>query len=324
VNSINSRKACTRQLGAILSVDGAGLCKTVLGAVRAGASGAQKLNAKFRELTAPVRKPIEAVMRKVLPPINSPRALNDLLNKAAVAMRPYKSVQDEVRRVGTLALRNPARFGNIVLNPRLMCEGSNKEIIQALVRAGLNPNFKARRAGLMDGMLIKSAHAATKRTFHAVFISSGTRKPGKPVGLGLGVTILTDLKEHVGIYYSFPSLFVSRFSGYEFTAGYMIFPWTTAAEFEKINNLGVEISVGRGQTAKAPGTLLEKGMNRWPSGLGINFSFDPAFVKDPGNNIPGIGASWAWGDDPATVKPGATAKSLSPSASVDYTFRLRR
>lgn len=323
VNSIRSRKACTRQLAAILSVDGAGLCKTVLGAVRAGATGAQKLNAKYQSLTAPLRKPIEAVMHKVVPPITSPKALNKLFNKAAVAMRPYKSVQDEVLRVGKLALRHPGRFGNIVLNPRLMCEGSKREIIRALVKAGLNPHFKARRAGLMDGLLVKSAHAETNRTFHAIFISSGTRKPGK-VGFGIGVSLITDLRDHVGLYYSLPTFFYSRFPGYEFTAGYMIFPWTNAGAFEQINNLGVEISIGRGQRAKAPGTLLEKVMNRWPGDLGINFSFDPDFVRHPKRNIPGIGVSWGWGDGAGEPKAGAKAKSLSPSASVDYSFRLRR
>jgi hypothetical protein len=323
INSIRSRKACARKLIGVMAADGAGICKSVLGAVKAGATGAQKVNKTIQALTAPVRKPVEAVMRKLVPPIKTPRSLNKLIDKAAGVMGRYLPVQDELRRVGTLAMRSPGKLGGILLNPRLMCEGSKKQIIKALVRAGLNPNFRPRRAGLMDGVFIKSAHAETNRTFHTVFISSGTRKPGKPVGLGIAVTLITDLRDHLRIYYSLPSLFVSRFAGYEFTAGYMIFPWTNIENFDQIGNLGLEISIGRGQTTKAPGTRLEKVMKGWPDGLGFNVSFDPGFVKNPRGNIPGFGISWAWGEDPGTPKPGAKVKSLSPSMSVDYSFPLR-
>lgn len=190
-------------------------------------------------------------------------------------------------------------------------------------RRAVSSDADPARAGLMEGVLIKSAHAETNRTFHTIFISSGTRKPGKPVGLGIAVTLITDLKDHLRFYYSLPSLFVSRFAGYEFTAGYMIFPWTNIDNFDQIGNLGLEISIGRGQTTKAPGTRLEKVMKGWPDGLGFNVSFDPGFVKNPRANVPGFGISWAWGEDPGTPKPGAKVKSLSPSMSVDYSFPLR-
>ena len=114
INSIRSPKACARKLIGVMAGDGAGFCKTVLGSVKAGLTGAQKVSEAIQTVTAPVRKPVEAVVRKLVPPIKSPTSLNKLIDKAAAVMGRFGPVQDELRRVGTLALRHPGRFRDIL------------------------------------------------------------------------------------------------------------------------------------------------------------------------------------------------------------------
>lgn len=340
VNKVTGAKACSSNLAGILSPDTSGLCKLVLGAVKGGTDGAQKVKEKLDKITQPLTRPVQAAMQKFVPSIKSPRQLNELGNKLATAFRPFGPVQDELKRIGELGLRNPGRFSRIVLNPALMCGGDKRKIIRALRAAGLNPDFKARRASLMDGLFIRSAHAKTtgrerERVFYGIFVSSGFKNLGAPFGYMLGVWVITDMDEHLGVYFSFPGIYQSRIPGADITTGVMIFPRSTSDNFEKINQLGIGLSFGRAQNAKNPFTFLEKLAKGWPDGLNVDFSFDPEFFVHPRRNPPGMGVSWGVGQDwsgdadlgkspKRMAKPArpTTTKTTGVVVSVDYTARL--
>ena len=235
----------------------------MISGLRAGTKGAQKLQNKLDTITGPVLKSVQRVMSKVIPPLNSPKEVDKMLDKIAAAMRPKQAVMTEVARVATLVKKNPGRIGNILLDPVLMCEGGRNKINKALIRAGLNPNFVSKRAGLLDGFLVKSAHAATPGGFVAVSISFGGRLADKPVGSAITYTIVTNFGGgKFGLFLSAPTLIVATQPGVDFSVGVMYFDKATWENFVEIGALGIEIEVGAGEQLN---TLMHKGrFAEWP------------------------------------------------------------
>ena len=321
INPVTSTKACANKFTQIFAVDSAAMCKSMISGLRAGTKGAQKLQKKLDTITGPVLKSVQRVMSKVIPPLNSPKEVDKMLDKIAAAMRPKQAVMKEVARVATLVKKNPGRIGNILLDPVLMCEGGRNKINKALIRAGLNPNFVSKRAGLLDGFLVKSAHAATPGGFHVVSISFGGRLADKPVGSAITYTIVTNFGgRKLGLFVSSPTLIVATQPGVDFTVGYMYFAKATWENFDGIGQLGIEFEVGLGELLKA---LMGKGkVANWPE-VSFVASADPAFFVKPKENIPGLGfnVNWTAGGSEGN-KPSRIPKVLDLSASVDYSTKL--
>jgi hypothetical protein len=322
INPVTSTKACASRFTQIFAVDSAAMCKSVIGGLRSGTKGAQKLKKTLDTITGPVLKPVQRAIARAIPPLESPRELDRLLGKIGAAMRQQPAVIKEVARVGTIVQRNPGRLGNIFLDPVLMCEGGRNKINQALIRAGINPNFQSKRASLFDGMLIKSAQAATPRGFHVVSFSSGGRPADKPAGTAITVSVVTNFSGgKFGLFISAPALILATQPGLDFSVGYMYFAKAKWENFDQIGQLGIEVEIGLGNALK---TVMGKAGNipHWPN-VAFVTSADPAFFVRPKDNIPGFGFSmnWTWNDDEGK-KPLRIRDWIDVSASGDYTHRI--
>lgn len=336
---VNGPRACTNNFGEIFAANKGGMCRKVVGALRDGSRGVGKFQENFRKLTAPVTGPIKKAMTKVVPDINSPKALQKITRQLNKTTQRYQSVLDELVRVSTLVQRKPNRLSNVMLNSKVMCGGNPRKIQNALVKAGLNRNLKVRKAGLLDGLFVRSAHAASKtsrRVFHSVSVGADF-VTNKLIGPTLSFTVVTDFHQNLHLYFSFGAVLATS-AGYDRSVGYMIFPHASISDFAKFNQLGLELGFGsikkyedlvakkkfacRGTTSPSgtvPIVAPKIGGCRWPSDVGIAVSFDPPVFKNFAANVPGIGLNWS-----GTIKNKRTKllDKVDVSLSGDYSWKL--
>ena len=352
INPVTSGKACSKNLLGVLSVD-TGLCRNVVGALRKGAKGVDELRSKVDAVIKPIVRPVGRAMKKLMPRINSPKEVDRFLRDLARSMKPFSPVVDEVTRVGRIMDASPGRFSKILLNPSLICSGDKRRINQALRRAGLNPDFQARQAGLFDGLLIPNAYAAGGTTFHVVSVSASTIAPKIHSGTSLTLSIVTNFGRYFGIFLSSPATVVGAVPGSDVSMGYMLFPKASWDEFTGINQLGIEVGFSAGDAVKQ---LMDKLGNRkllqavlkGALNAGYAVSFDPGFIDKPAENVPGFGVQgpirWSVkkskvnpnnqnGDDGGGVDGGSDGargrngnrlgRVVELTVSVDYTHQLR-
>ena len=340
VNPVTSAKACSKKLLGVLSID-IGLCKNVVGALRKSTKGVDDLRSAIDGVLRPLRKPVEQAMKKALSRLDSPKEVDRFIRNVAASMKPYSPVVDEVTRVGQIMDAKPSRFANILLNPSLICSGNKRRINQALRRAGINPDFEARRAGFFDGLFVRRAYAAGGDTFHVLSFSATSIAPKYQVGTALTLSIVTNFGRHFGVFVSAPAAAASTSPGVEASVGYMLFPRASWDQFSGINQLGIELGFSAGETteqlldALGKKKLLKAILN---GALFFDYavSFEPEFITQPNQSIPGFGASKTFslddakkdkaapGGGPRKPKANPFREVVGLSASVDYSHQLGR
>ena len=339
VNPVTGKRACTNNVTQIFAGDKKRSCRRIIASIRKGTKGAQSLMAVTDKLTAPIDKTLGKLLDRMTPQIESPRELDKLLNKFGVALGPYSGVMAEVSRVSEIMKRHPRRLGNILLDEKLMCDGNPAQIDRALIAAGINPDFamRTKRASLLDGLFIRSAHAATSRrdhVFHAFSLSNGVVQEGNKVGGAIAATLVTNFRGKTGF-------FVSPGPRFALTPGGDI----SLPDFDFFSALGIEFGFGAGEKleelidrkrkkdvggevgirrkAGPADTAVQPGRNIWhfwPKDAGINFSMTPNFFRCPRDNPPGIGVSHSWGER-FGPKQARKKRWIDATLSVDFAFR---
>ena len=326
VNPVTSSRACASNFGQVFAADSSGMCRKVVAAIRDGSRGAEKFQKEFEKFTAQVTKPLKKTMSKVVPDINSPKALQKVIRQINATTERYQPVLQELVRVANLVQRQPNRLSDVLLNPNLVCSGNPGKINDALHKAGLNRNLNIKKASLLDGFLISSAHAkskTTRRVFHVISVGSDV-VTSQLVGPTLSLSVVTDFHQNFHLYFSL-GVVVATAAGYDLSVGYMIFPHTSITEFASFNQLGLELgfsSIKKYEDFAAKKKfkcLIDRidGLGRrfkncaWPKDVGVAISFDPPVFKDFVGNVPGIGLTWS-----KTLKEG----SRNLLGAVDVSF----
>lgn len=339
INKLTGAKACTSSFGKVFAADTSGFCRKVVGAISAGNDGVAKIRKQVTKVTAPVTKPIAKLLKKAAPDLKSPKAITDMLRKLNIAKPRYQPVLEELGRVAALN-QSPANFSKVVLNPELVCSGDSKRVNKALLAAGLRKDFKFKKAGLFDGMLISPAHAYNanaKTVLHVISASGSVKAKGAPFAFAPSVAIVTDFGPRFHVYLSFGgALTTSPSSGAAF--GYMIFPSAAIKNFKGINILGLELEVGAQQLLdvisrnksslarlecikdRADGLGNQRKKCGWDGDITANISFSPKTFTRPADNVPGFGLTWNPHYDSGALKAGKGLRETSFSA--DYSIKL--
>ncbi len=354
INPVTSNGACARTFGQIFSVDGTVICKQAVAAIRDGGAAIGKFQDSVDKLTAPVTAPIQKMLSGIVPDIRSPKALKGVLAKLPLGDPRFRQVMAELERI---ADQNPEKLANAVMNPNVVCSGNARQISDALIAAGLRRDFAIKRAGLFDGFPIGRAEAREaagekKQVLYVVSGSVALVKQNGPVSLGGAITIqiVTNLRDESRVYLSLgPTIAASKpgakGAGAELHRefGIMIFPYAAFEEgghdkFTQIEELGLELGFdiarfndlfGRYRTELARLECIKDTADKlpqrarksckWDADIGVAISFSPKAFKDPGNNIPGFGLSFA----PHRTSGKITSEDRPEVVFTgDYSFRL--
>lgn len=349
INPVTSAKACARDLHQIFAADTSGFCKSVVNAVRDGANGVARIQKDIEKLVEPVTKPLAGIMKKAVPDIRSPQALQKVVRQLNAAADRFPAVMPELAKMANRVSADPRRLANVTLNANLMCGGNTGKINQALAKAGFRPNlnFKRRaglpddgaikRAGLFDGLLISEAHAKRRDTNRGFLMvsASGTAVSPKALGWTVSISFVTDFHQNARLYASTgPVLGTAPGGGGDLSVGLMIFPYTNINQFHGFNNLGLEL--GFSDIKKYENFVANRqfkctidridGLGRrtkncgWPKDMGIAISFDPPMFKDFFGNVPGIGITKTLLTSNSSKKK--FVKSVDVDLSGDHTWKL--
>lgn len=341
INKLTGPKACTNSFAQVFAADTTGFCRKVVGAIRDGSNGMAKLRKSVGKVIDPAIKPVAKIIDKATPDLKSPKAVTKFLRKLDLANPRNQPVMEELARVVSLN-QSPAKFSKVVLNPDMVCSGNPAKVNKALMAAGLRKNLKFKKAGLLDGLIVSSAHAASynenaKTVLHVISASGDVKLKGYPFAFAPSIAIVTDLGPRFHVYLSFGgSLTSSPSSGA--ALGYMIFPSAAIKGFKGINLLGLEAEFGlrrlidvvsRNKTAlarlecikdRADGIGNRRKKCGWDGDVTFNVSFSPKTATDFRNNIPGIGVTWNPHYDSGSLTPGKGPRQASFTA--DYSIKI--
>lgn len=347
INPVTNAKACARNLHQIFAADTSGFCKSIVKAVRDGSTGATEIQKKVEKLAEPLTRPIAGIMKKVVPDIRSPKALQKVVRQINAATNRFPALMPELVKMANRVSADPRRLANVILNPDLMCGGNPGKINKALARAGLRPNLDFKRraglpdsgetdwAGLLDGLLISEAKAKRRDTNRGFLMVSASATAISPKVLGgtLSFSFVTDFHQNARLYLSAGPV-LGTAPGGDVSVGLMIFPYTNINQFHGFNNLGLELGFSDIKkyedfvAGKKFTCLIDRidGLGKrfkncgWPKDMGIAVSFDPPMFKDFFGNVPGIGIT------KTLLSPGGTKKKFVKSVDVDlsgdHTWRL--
>ena len=316
VDPVTHTKACTTKPLDIFALDTGVVCKGVINALNSGAKEVEKFTKTLKSITDPITKPINAVMDKMTGQVKSPKELNKMVKKLAKPMKPFEPIFAEVNRIQKDAKNKKNKLKKIMLNSKLMCGGNTQKIISALKSAGLKPNIKYKKASLMDGIFISSAHAATTKTFVSFSVGLGALLPvsGGAAGNSTGYTFVTDFDSYGGHFFASGPSF-STTPGVGLGLGIMIFPAQTIQDMDG-GGVGGSISFSKG---KAVQTLIESLPKKYqkiiPAGFAIGF--DPTFQSPPN----GIGLDWDLVDSGLGLGENGQ-KIINVGLTIDGSFKL--
>jgi hypothetical protein len=316
---VNGERACTDELGAILAVDSTFICRQVVTGLAEGQKGASRLMATLDKVLGPALKPVEEGLRSMTDKIQTPAEVDTLVERLGQSLQPYGHVVEEVQRLSDQLDKAGGRLRDLLLDPKLMCEGTLAERSERLKALGLRPNLQSRKPGVLDDMLMGTAYAASK-TYTAAVVSVNVIIPELPP-ITMALTFVTDFAGSGGVFYSVGFFAATTSGGADlvgFNVGVFVFPYSDIADFDEIGTLSAEIGLGPGERLKA---LLEKtGLKgRVPDSL--DFSFDPRFWDAAAaGSVPGIGVT-------KTLKEltGAKTSAFNPiavSGSLDVSLRI--
>jgi hypothetical protein len=318
INKVTGGKACAAKFTQILSADTSGLCRTLITAVNAGSQGVAKISKQVERFTSPVMGRVNKAASGLSNKIKSPKELNKILNKAVAPLLRDKAALRGLDRFAKKLNAQRTKIKRAMMDPKMVCNNRGQGLVNVFKSLDLLPK---KRAGLLDGALIKSAHASTARRPHiAVALSNSGRSSANWHGATIGLTFVSNGDQH-RIFLSFgPITYFSTRAGYDITLSGAYFHRAQITSFDLIDHLGLEFGFAKGKwlddwldklTKKYPtrGAVLA-----WLPG-GINVSTDPLFKE-----FPGIGTNFI-----STGDPNESGRGLGPidaSASIDVTVQL--
>lgn len=342
---VDGDRACTDELTAIVAVD---VCRPLIGALREGQKGLQSVQGIVQTLVGPVLTPLNRVVEQVTGKLQSPRELDDLLERLGQPLRPHARHLDEMQRLQGQLDRSAGALRDALFDPDLLCGGDLRALDRRLAALGVQPKLaqgKSRWLAQMAGQLpIGAAHAAERSAFTAFSATLDLGQIGSPVN-AIVLTAVTNFQGRGGVFLSLGrSLSADPAGG--IAVGLMVFPSTSIDAFDEMQNLGTAMSLDRERVGRlfrrphttaatanpaataatatpagnlpvpAPGAAPQAG-SRLPDSIDV--SFDPLFRPESG---PGFGVSKSlvgFGGKGS----GAAPARLPLEASFDWSFRLR-
>lgn len=315
VNAVTSARACASKVGNIFAGDTGAMCGQVIAALREGEKGAARFFSSIEKVIAPVMGPVNDGMRRMSDQLRTPE-LDRMIDNLAKSLHPHGDVIDELQRLSVQLDKSGGQLQDLLLNPRLVCEGNLAGLDQRLIALGLRPNLGTRKSGVLDDLLIRNAYAAEKGVYSAFSLTVIAGKSGN-LKLNFGFTLVTNFAGTGRVYFSI-GLFATTPELKEFgvvSVGVYIFPSATIDDFDGMGALSSELSLGLIKKAGRAKVLIPDN---------ISISFDPGFLLNPAGGIssPGYGAS----KDLLKYKGANTAVEVGGSIdfSVDSSFELGR
>lgn len=309
--AVTSPQACTDSLANII-VDGTALCRAAVGSLAKGSQGIQSVKKFADKIVAPIRAPADRVLHALKKQFWSTRGTDEFMRKVGQGFSRHAGSFDQVAPLITQAQRNKHKIAKVLFNPTVMCSGNARKIVSALKAAGLNPK---RRAGLLDGWLVSSAHAAANR-LHVAVAATGYLMQDDNLGVTYSLTLVTDLVSNTRLYLSVGGIFATKWDT-GVALDLVFFPRSSINDFDAVQNLGIALQFQPGATTNASMEkwgMRGKFLKRLLQG-GVLFSLNPGAL----NRIPGIGTSllsFNKHDNPGLTGP------LDFTGSVDFTVQL--
>lgn len=300
INAVTGKMACTDKALEIFAADTREFCKALINGLAAGKKGMEDVGRQMDVLIEPVKKPLEHEMAKLTSKLRTPAEVDKLFGDLT-RMLDSKAL-DEVMRLQGAVKAAGRNLDNVLLDSRLVCEGTPAQIDHRLAALGLRPNLKT---GSTGDWFIGSAQAATKQVFLTVSVSGGITSP-QGLGYSAGYTLVTNFAGTGGFYATMgPAASTSKGASLGF--GVMVFPHNEIGDFGLAAIPGAQISIGAGDKIK---TFFEKAgkiSKVFPDSLDV--AFDPTF-----QTWPGIGLTKGVG--------GEGSKVIDITGSVSWSFPI--
>ncbi|MFO0722212.1 MAG: hypothetical protein U1E65_00430 [Myxococcota bacterium] len=223
INPVSSKKACSSSLIGIFAAEGDTFCKQIIGDLKKADQGVEDLQQIVDRVLKPVRKPLEDKLDE----------MNDLMDQTKLDEMMGKTV----RKLGGPALKRAEAFGvavgaakdklkAIILDERLMCQGTPKQIDEAFQKLNL--------LGAVD------------TTFIAISAGGTFTDPENHITTQIALTWVTNLRGEGGLYVSAGLGATSSANPASFDVGAMLFPSSELGDFGLSAVPGMTVSVGKG------------------------------------------------------------------------------
>lgn len=223
INAIDSHKACASSLIGIFAAEGNAFCSRILRAIKAGDRGVQDLQKIVETVIDPVKKPLEDKLDEMNDLMDQTQ-LDELMNKTVKQLD--SPALDKAARFGAAVGQAKDRLKAILLDEKIMCEATPRQIDEALQRLKLLPD--------------------PDRTFIAVSAGATFTHPTDHVAMQLALTWVTNLHGDGGLFISAGLGATSASDPASFDVGGMLFPNTTLGDFGLSGVPGLTVSVSKG------------------------------------------------------------------------------
>jgi hypothetical protein len=198
---------------------------------------------------------------------------NDSVNKKAVIKQVGDFIDkhtdkiDEIKRI-YVAMDSNRKKVEALFADKNFCSGSAEDHQKRLAALDLKPLFGKKKAGLFDGLLVKSANASASEHFYMAY--TATVNADLVSGVQGGLAIVTDYRGNGGGYvFVGPEIVTNDDIG--FSLGVEFYPHTSEGDFE---GWGWGVGISGGPPSKAVGAGVSGAFSEkfFPQGFGIDGS----------------------------------------------------
>lgn len=332
INPVTNPKACSSNISGVFAADKGAMCRKVIGAARDGEAAYRRLIGPIENVASTVTKPVNDAINKVTRNIKTPTAVDKQIRDVAQKMQKYRPAVERVMQIAKNVGKNPRAVKKIFLNPGLICGGDNRKIDNALIAAGLGPSQLKKRGGLLDNLIIGTAHAKQKSRFFQVYSLSFVGGPvAQPIN-AISWSYVTDYRGTARWFLSPGRAFgtgptFDSVVPFDLNFATYFFLKSKSSDFDGLGSLGGEISfpltgLGKKLVSKLPNNLRNRmpaNCSRFICPKNFLFSFDPV----PPFAVPGFGFEWNLAELEILTPP----KPEGPdkiAGSIDFSFPYGR
>ena len=170
---------------------------------------------------------------------SSKKGKDQLLNDITTAVKPFESAVPELKRVAS-KMESMSSTLRKIFTKESFCTRGYQSLSAEFAKLGLKPNIKLKKASLLDGLLIKNAHAAAGEHFFMSYTFSGS--VAAVLGVTLDLSFVTDYRGGGGVFIGVgPALVTNVAGGGAFGLGF--YPKVDTAGFSGWG-WGVGVSAG--------------------------------------------------------------------------------
>ncbi len=165
-----------------------------------------------------------------------------LLTDITKSIEPFKHVVPELKKTAANMSKSAKKLRRLFTDEGF-CTASKKQREQAFAKIIPRPNIKLKKkAHILDGLLIKNAHAANANDEHFYMSYDFSVSAGAVLGVSLGLSFVTDYRGNGGAYFSIgPEVVTNVAAGGGFGLGF--YPKVNAGSFAGWG-WGIAVSAG--------------------------------------------------------------------------------